>query len=53
MKITGKIRSKYIRLYPVFNKKIFEFNKNKGLFPVKNSGNYVHDYAHFFFGKDF
>ena len=36
-------------------KNIFEYNKNGIIFSEKmwNSGNYNHDYAYSFFGKDF
>ena len=51
----GKMTSKSIRLYPVFIKKSFNLIK-KGIISgekMKNSGNYIYDYAHSFIGKDF
>ena len=51
----GKITSKSIRPYPVFIQNRFEVNK-KGIISnekMRNSGNYIYDYAHPLFGEDF
>ena len=51
----GKITSKSIRLQPVFNLKkdlklkITDFSCEK----IRNSSNYIYNYAHSFFGEDF
>ena len=50
----GKITSKSIRIQPFFitkidSKLIHFFSREK----MRNSGNYIHDYAHSFFGEDF
>ena len=52
----GKITSESIRLQPVFVQKRLKVSKK--LFFVsseimRNSGNYIHDYAHSFFEEDF
>ena len=51
----GKIISKCIRLKPVFIQKRFEVIKIQIFFneKMKNSGNYIYDYTHSFFGEDF
>ena len=43
-----------MRLCPVFIQKRFEFNKKRIISSerMRKSGNYIHDYAHSFFGKD-
>ena len=49
-----KIASKSIRLYPVFIEK--NVNLKKGIISnekMRNSGNYIYDYAHYFFRTDF
>ena len=47
------IASKSIRLYPVT--KYFNLMKkmNISIEKIRNSGNYIYDYAHSFFGEDF
>ena len=52
---TEKITSKSIRIYPVFILKRFKVNK-RSLFSSEKkriSGNYIYDYNHLFFGKNF
>ena len=52
----GKITSKSIRLQPVFIKKLRFEDDEKQIFSrekMRNSGNYINDYAHSFFGEGF
>ena len=49
------LTSKSIRLQTVFIQKRFEINK-KQIFSsekIRNSGNFIYDYAHLLFGEDF